>query len=92
MDLLLTSLAYTLSLTKNTKINLITSEDMNIKVNNEALDFKGKTVADLSAQLGLPAVGVAVAIGTDIVSRDAWQTKELAEGDNVMIIRAASGG
>ena len=92
MDLLLTSLAYTLSLTKNTKINLITSEDMNIKVNNEALDFKGKTVADLIAQLGLPAVGVAVAIGTDIVSRDAWQTKELAEGDNVMIIRAASGG
>ncbi|MCI5983018.1 MAG: sulfur carrier protein ThiS [Marinilabiliaceae bacterium] len=65
---------------------------MNIKVNNEALDFKGKTVADLIAQLGLPAVGVAVAIGTDIVSRDAWQTKELAEGDNVMIIRAASGG
>ncbi len=92
MDLLLTSLAYPLSLTKNTKINLITSEDMNIKVNNEALDFKGKTVADLIAQLGLPAVGVAVAIGTDIVSRDAWQTKELAEGDNVMIIRAASGG
>ena len=92
MDLLLTSLAYPLSLTKNTKINLITSEDMNIKVNNEALDFKGKTVADLIAQLGLPAVGVAVAIGTDIVSRDAWQTKELAEGDNVMIIRAARGG
>lgn len=92
MDLLLTSLAYPLSLTKNTKINLITSEDMNIKVNNESLDFKGKTVADLIAQLGLPAVGVAVAIGTDIVSRDAWQTKELAEGDNVMIIRAASGG
>ena len=92
MDLLLTSLAYPLSLTKNTKLNLITSEDMNIKVNNEALDFKGKTVADLIAQLGLPAVGVAVAIGTDIVSRDAWQTKELAEGDNVMIIRAASGG
>ena len=92
MDLLLTSLAYPLFLTKNTKINLITSEDMNIKVNNEALDFKGKTVADLIAQLGLPAVGVAVAIGTDIVSRDAWQTKELAEGDNVMIIRAASGG
>lgn len=92
MDLLLTSLAYPLSLTKNTKINLITSEDMNIKVNNEALDFKGKTVADLIAQLGLPAVGVAVAIGTDIVSRDAWQTKELAEGNNVMIIRAASGG
>ena len=92
MDLLLTSLAYPLSLTKNTKINLITSEDMNIKVNNEALDFKGKTVADLMAQLGLPAVGDAVAIGTDIVSRDAWQTKELAEGDNVMIIRAASGG
>lgn len=92
MDLLLTSLAYPLSLTRNTKINLITSEDMNIKVNNEALDFKGKTVADLIAQLGLPAVGVAVAIGTDIVSRDAWQTKELAEGDNVMIIRAASGG
>ena len=73
-------------------INLITSEDMNIKVNNEALDFKGKTVADLIAQLGLPAVGVAVAIGTDIVSRDAWQNKELAEGDNVMTIRAASGG
>ena len=54
MDLLLTSLAYPLSLTKNTKINLITSEDMNIKVNNEALDFKGKTVAELRNWVCLP--------------------------------------
>lgn len=65
---------------------------MNILVNDRPTEFQGSTVADLVAQLGLPQNGVAVAIGMDIVARAEWAHKAIAEGDKVMIIRAASGG
>ncbi len=65
---------------------------MNIIVNEKETNLQGSTVADLVAQLGLPPSGVAVAIGMDIVPRVEWAQKALAEGDKVMIIKAASGG
>lgn len=65
---------------------------MQIIVNDKPVDFLGATVADLVAQLGLPQMGVAVAIGMDIVPRAEWADRRLAEGDKVMIIKAASGG
>lgn len=65
---------------------------MQIIVNDKPVDFLGATVADLVAQLGLPLMGVAVAIGMDIVPRAEWADRRLAEGDKVMIIKAASGG
>ncbi len=71
-------------------LNLLTN--MNILVNDRPTEFDGSTVADLVAQLGLPQNGVAVAIGMDIVARTEWAHKAIAEGDKVMIIRAASGG
>lgn len=65
---------------------------MKIYVNDKETEFGGQTVAELVAQLGMPLNGVAVAIGMDIVPRAEWDEKKLAEGDKVMIIRAASGG
>lgn len=68
------------------------NSNMNIIVNEKETALQGSTVADLVAQLGLPPNGVAVAIGMDIVPRVEWAQKALAEGDKVMIIKAASGG
>ena len=65
---------------------------MKLYVNNQETEFAGQTVTDLVAQIGAPQNGVAVAIGMDIVPRAEWDSKRLAEGDKVMIIRAASGG
>ncbi len=65
---------------------------MQIIVNDKPLDMSGKTVADLVEQLALPANGVAVAIGMDIIPRNEWADHQIAEGDKVMIIKAASGG
>ncbi len=76
----------------NRRQETIKREDMHITVNDKGLDFGGATVADLVTQLGLPADGVAVAIGMDIVPRAEWKDKRLSENDKVMIIKAASGG
>ncbi len=65
---------------------------MQIIVNDKPTEFSGKTVADLVEQLSLPANGVAVAIGMDIVPRGEWTDHQIAEGDKIMIIKAASGG
>ncbi len=65
---------------------------MQITVNDKPTDFQGKTVADLVGQLALPANGVAVAIGMDIIPRGEWAEHQIAEGDKIMIIKAASGG
>lgn len=65
---------------------------MQIFVNDKPHELEGATVADLVAQLALPADGVAVAVGMDIVPRAQWAERPLAEGEKVMIIKAASGG
>lgn len=65
---------------------------MKILVNDVETELEGQTVADLSRQLGLPDRGVAIAVGMDILGRDSWETYILKEGDDVMVIKAASGG
>lgn len=65
---------------------------MRIYVNDKPHDMDGTTVADLVAQLSLPADGVAVAIGMEIVPRAEWAERAISENDKVMIIKAASGG
>ena len=65
---------------------------MQIIVNDKPTDFSGNTVADLVQQLALPANGVVVAVGMDIIPRAEWADHQIAEGDKIMIIKAASGG
>lgn len=52
----------------------------------------GSMVADLVSQLGLPERGVALAINQKMVSQQAWKSTALADGDSVLIIKAACGG
>lgn len=66
---------------------------MTITVNGTPRQFRG-TVADLLADhVGDPRPsGIAVAVGEDVVRRDAWATHQLADGDAVEIVTAVQGG
>lgn len=65
---------------------------MNIKVNGKATDTQATTVAALLDELGLPHNGTAVAIDNRLVTRSQWDSRSLAEGMSLVIIRAAAGG
>lgn len=65
---------------------------MNIIVNGEPTSVNGSTVAELAAELNLPDKGVAIARGTQMIPRQEWESTTLAEGDSLIIIRAACGG
>jgi sulfur carrier protein len=53
----------------------------------------GTTVAALLADLGFAAPsGIAVAVNARVVTRSAFASHALAEGDEVEIIRAVAGG
>ncbi len=50
------------------------------------------TVASLLQEMNIPEKGTAVALNNRIVRRDDWAKQELAEGDKILLIKAAYGG
>ena len=52
----------------------------------------GLTVAALLEHLAIPADGVAVAVGSEVVPRTRHRDRRLEEGDEVEIVRAVGGG
>lgn len=52
----------------------------------------GSSLADLVKQLGLRPEGIAIAIRYEVVPREQWGKTMLAEGEDVMLIQAVSGG
>jgi thiamine biosynthesis protein ThiS len=52
----------------------------------------GTTLGDLLAQLGVPRVGVAVAVNETVVRSASVDQHRLRDGDAVEIIRAVAGG
>lgn len=65
---------------------------MKIIINNKETDTKANSLSELAAELNLPAKGVAVAIANKMVPRTEWEQTPLAEGDSIVIIKAACGG
>lgn len=66
---------------------------MKISVNNKETEIaNGGTLADLAAQLELPAQGVAIAVNNKMVPRTQWNDTILNENDSLVIIKAACGG
>ena len=66
---------------------------MNVKINNEpAVLADGTTLAQLAAERNLPDRGVAVAVGNAMVPRAEWAGRTLAEGDDIVILKAFCGG
>ena len=52
----------------------------------------GTTVADLLAALDVEPRGVAVAVDGEVVTRRAWGTRVLVEGEHVEVLSIARGG
>jgi sulfur carrier protein len=69
------------------------AETLNLDVNGEAWEVaRGATVADVVGVIGCGERGVAVAVNSELVRRAAWSTAELADGDQLEILHAVSGG
>ena len=66
---------------------------MRVTLNGESTELAdGITVADLVAQLELTRRRIAVEINRDIVPRDAYTARVLAEGDVIEIVQFIGGG
>ena len=65
---------------------------MKVNINNKQTETQAKTVKELAEELKLPATGVAIAISNVMVSRDEWSTRAIAEGDDIVIVKAFCGG
>jgi len=65
---------------------------MQVVINNTPTDTQAQNLQELANELNLPAKGVAVAIANKMVPRTAWAETALAEGANIVIIKAACGG
>ncbi|UJH92069.1 sulfur carrier protein ThiS [Antarcticibacterium sp. 1MA-6-2] len=64
-----------------------------VNVNNTAHTFNSpSSLQDLLTQLAISEKGIAVAVNNQIISRTNWNSHELADGENVLIIRATQGG
>jgi sulfur carrier protein len=65
-----------------------------IRVNGDERDVDGVTVAELVAELGVPAGGrgIAVAVDGEVVPRGAWKATAVPDGAAVEIVTAVQGG
>ena len=65
---------------------------MKIYLNKEEKETGARYVADLAAEMQLPARGVAIAVDGCIVPSVEWKTRQLTDGCSVTVIKAAFGG
>ena len=65
---------------------------MKLSVNSKEKETRAATLQELAQELALPAQGVAVAVDNRMVPRTEWEQYALAEGMQVVIIKAACGG
>ena len=61
---------------------------MKVTINNKETETQAKTIRELD----LPATGVAVAISNEMVPRDEWENTIIAEGADIIIVKAFCGG
>lgn len=64
-----------------------------VNVNNTHHTLPSQSsLQDLLTQLGISYKGIAVAVNNEIISKNEWSNRVLAEGENVLLIRATQGG
>ena len=68
------------------------TQDMRLTVNGKEVETQASTLQQLADELALPPQGVALAIDNRMVPRTAWGEQPLAEGDSLVVIKAACGG
>lgn len=62
------------------------------KITLDERDGAAVTVATLLDEMNVPEKGTAVAVNNRMVRRDNWDGHALADGDKVLLIKAAYGG
>lgn len=66
---------------------------MKVRVNDKEVELTdASTLTQLTEQLELPSVGIAVAVNNKMIPRTEWNGFVLHESDNLIIIQAACGG
>ena len=65
---------------------------MKVNINNKETETQALNVKQLAEELNLPAKGVAIAISNSMVLRNAWEQTPIAEGADIVIIKAFCGG
>lgn len=65
---------------------------MKLKVNNTEKECSSEHIQSLLSELNLPDKGIAVAINKKMVPRAEWASRVLAEGDEIIVIKAVCGG
>lgn len=65
---------------------------MKVNINNKETETQALNVKQLAEELNLPAKGVAIAISSSMVPRNDWEQTPIAEGADIVIIKAFCGG
>lgn len=65
---------------------------MLVFVNNKEINTSSLLLAELLEELELPTHGIAVAIAGRIVPASQWATTELADGLQIVVVKAVCGG
>ena len=66
---------------------------MKVNINNAEIELiDGATLAQALEKAGITPSGIAVAINETVVPKTEYATRQLAEGDSILIIKAFYGG
>lgn len=65
---------------------------MKVNINNKETETQALNVKQLAEEMKLPATGVAIAISNTMVPRDEWESTQILEGADIVIIKAFCGG
>lgn len=66
---------------------------MELNLNDQLLTVAPEvTIPELLNSIGSPLSGVAVAVNDTVVPRSDWESFRFSDRDNVLVIKAASGG
>lgn len=65
---------------------------MKVNINNKQTETQATNVKQLAEELNLPATGVAIAISNTMVPRDEWESTQILEGADIVIVKAFCGG
>lgn len=66
---------------------------MKVQVNDKEVEISPSfTLKQITDDLKLPAVGIAVAVNNRMIPRSDWGNHSLHENDSIVVIKAACGG
>ncbi len=65
---------------------------MKVSINNKETETNALNVKQLAEEMRLPATGVAIAISNQMVPRDEWESTQILEGADIVIVKAFCGG